>query len=131
MSIEKDVQNFGLGIEDAYGFAEAVRVADTIYISGQTAFSPEGRIEGEGDMDAQMRQAYSNIGALLSKYGATFQNVVEEVLYVTDVAAAGAVARKVRGEVYEDRFEVASSLIGVSALGAPQLMIEIRCTARI
>ncbi len=130
-TIRKQVQNFGIAIEDAYGFAEAVRVEDTIYISGQTAFSPQGRIEGEGDMAAQMRQAYANIGALLAKYDASFDNVVEEVLYVTDVAAAGAVAREVRGDVYEGRFELASSLIGVHALGAPQLMIEIRCTARV
>ncbi len=131
MTIHKEVQNFGSVIEDAFGFAEAVRVDDTVYVSGQTAFSPEGRIEGEGDMAAQMRQAYANIGALLAKFDAGFENVVEEVLYVTDVAAAGAVARKVRGDVYDGRFEVASSLIGVQALGAPQLMIEIRCTARL
>ncbi len=131
MIVQKEVQNFDLAIEEAYGFAEAVRVADTIYISGQTAFSPEGRIEGEGDMAAQMRQAYANIGALLARYDASFDNVVEEVLFVTDVAAAGAVAREVRGEVYGERFAVASSLIGVQALGAPQLLIEIRCTARV
>jgi enamine deaminase RidA (YjgF/YER057c/UK114 family) len=131
VAVQKEVQNFGLGIEEAYGFAEAVRVEETIYISGQTAFSPEGRIEGEGDMAAQMRQAYANIGALLARYDAGFENVVEEVLYVTDIAAAGAVAHSVRSEVFAGRFEVASSLIGVQALGAPQLLIEIRCTARI
>ena len=131
MSARKEVQNFGTVVEDAYGFAQAVRSGDTVYVSGQTAFSPEGRIEGEGDMAAQMRQAYANIATLLGRYGATLENVVEEVLYVTDVAAAGAVAREVRGEAYGGSFEVASSLIGVQALGAPPLMIEIRCTARV
>ena len=131
MSARKEVQNFGTVVEDAYGFSEAVRSGDTIYVSGQTAFTPQGAIEGEGDMAAQMRQAYANIAALLDRYGATLENVVEEVLYVTDVAAAGAVAREVRGEAYGGKFEVASSLIGVRALGAPQLMIEIRCTARV
>ena len=131
MSVEKQNRNFGIGIEEAYGFSEAVRVGDTIYISGQTAFAPEGRIVGEGDMAEQMRQAYRNIAALLQMDGATMDAVVEEVLFVTDVAAAGAVAGKVRREVYGGRPEVASSLIGVAALGAPQLMIEIRCTARI
>ncbi len=131
MSIPKRVENFGTVVEDAYGFSQAVRSGDTVYVSGQTAFTPEGRIEGEGDMAAQMRQAYANIAALLARYGATLDDVVEEVLYVTDVAAAGAVAREVRGEAYGDRFELASSLIGVQALGAPQLLIEIRCTARV
>ena len=131
MSAAKEVQNFGTVAEDAYGFAQAVRSGDTIFVSGQTAFTPEGRIEGEGDMAAQMRQAYANIAALLDRYGATLADVVEEVLYVTDTRAAGAVAREVRGEAYGGRFELASSLIGVQALGAPQLMIEIRCTARV
>ncbi len=131
MTIEKDVQNFGTLVEEAYGFAEAVRVGDTVYISGQTAFSPEGRLVGDRDMAAQMRQAYANITALLKGYGATLQNVVEEVLFVTDIAAAAAVAKAVRGEAYAGKMDVASSLIGVAALGAPQLMVEIRCTARV
>ena len=108
-----------------------MRAGDTVYISGQTAFLPEGGITGVGDMEAQMRQAYKGVATLLAAYGANMSNVVDETLYVTDVAAAATVARKVRGEAYGEVFEVASSLIGVSALGAPDLMIEIKCTARL
>lgn len=130
MSIEKEVQGFGSEAEESYGFAQAVRVADTIYVSGQTAYSDAGHVVGEGDMAAQMREAYAKIEALLGKYGAGMQNVVEETLFVTDMPAAIEAARKVRGEAYAEHFELASTLIGVQALGAPQIMIEIRCTAR-
>lgn len=131
MASPKEIQNHGSFIEEAYGFSQAVKVGDTVYISGQTAFLPEGGIVGVGDMEAQMRQAYASIASLLKAYGADMGNVVDETLYVTDIAAAATVARKVRGEAYGDVFELASSLIGVQALGAPDLMIEIKCTARL
>ncbi len=131
MAIEKEIRNLGSFAEEVYGFAQAVKVGDTVYVSGQTAFLPEGGIAGVGDMEAQMRQAYAGIAQLLEAYGADMGNVVDETLYVTDVAAAATVARKVRGEVYAEVFDVASSLIGVQALGAPDLMIEIKCTARL
>ncbi len=131
MAIDKEIRNLGSFAEEAYGFAQAVKVGDTIYVSGQTAFLPEGGIAGVGDMEAQMRQAYVSVAQLLEGYGADMGNVVDETLYVTDVAAAATVARKVRGEAYGEVFDVASSLIGVQALGAPDLMIEIKCTARL
>lgn len=130
MPSERTVQNFGSFAEEAYGFSQAVRVGDTIYVSGQTAFGDEG-IVGKGDMAAQMKQAYASIARLLEGFGAKMDDVVDETLFVTDVAAAGACARQVRGEVYGERFEMASSLIGVAGLGAPDLMIEIKCTARV
>ena len=131
MAVDKQIRNLGWFGEEAYGFAQAVKVGDTVYVSGQTAFLPEGGIVGVGDMEAQMRQAYVGVAQLLRAYGADMSNVVDETLYVTDMAAAASVARKVRGEAYGEVFEVASSLIGVQALGAPDLMIEIKCTARL
>ena len=97
MASPKEIRNHGSFIEEAYGFAQAVKVDDTVYISGQTAFLPEGRIVGVGDMEAQMRQAYASIASLLEGYGANMGNIVDETLYVTDIAAAATVARKVRG----------------------------------
>lgn len=131
MAVDKQIRNLGWFGEQAYGFAQAVKVGDTVYVSGQTAFLPESGIAGVGDMEVQMRQAYVGVAQLLQAYGADMSNVVDETLYVTDMAAAASVARKVRGEAYGEVFDVASSLIGVQALGAPDLMIEIKCTARL
>ena len=58
-------------------------------------------------------------------------NVVEETLFVIDIAAASKVAGEVRTEVYGGTFEVASTLVQVAALAGPDLLIEIRCTARL
>ena len=114
------VDSLVAGPPDIYICNECVELCNTILLE-----------ETRKTSRPQMRQAYANITALLKRYGATLQNVVEEVLFVTDIAAAAAVAKAVRGEAYAGQMDVASSLIGVAALGAPQLMVEIRCTARV
>ena len=128
--VARQTVKFGNFMEQAYGFSQAVKVGDTIYVAGQTAFGDDG-IVGVGDMAAQMREAYAAIGRVLAALAATHADIVEETLYVTDPMAAAMASLDVRGEVYGPDFEVASSLIGVQALGAPELMIEIKCTAHV
>jgi 2-iminobutanoate/2-iminopropanoate deaminase len=60
-----------------------VKVGDTIYVSGQVSHDDTGKIVGLRDMEAQMRQAYTNIQNVLTQYGATMNNIVEEILFVT------------------------------------------------
>ena len=62
-------------------------------------------------------------------FGVGMDDVVDETLYVTDMMAAVTCAKQVREEIYGDDFAVASSLIGVSELGSPDLVIEIKCVA--
>ncbi len=127
----KDARSFGNMMEEAYGFSQAVRVGDTIYVAGQTAMGDDFTAVGGDDMAAQMRAAYAGVARVLAMYDADMSNVVDEVLFVTDTMAAAICAKAVRGEVYGDSFEVASTLIGVAALGSPDLMIEIKCVARV
>lgn len=127
----KDARSFGNVMEEAYGFSQGVKVGDTVYVSGQTAMGDDFTVTGDDDMAAQMRAAYAGIARVLALFDAHPGDVVEETLFVTDVTAAATVARTVRGEFYGDAFEVASTLIGVSALGSPDLMIEIKCVARV
>jgi len=113
------------GKGDVYGVAPAVQVGSRIYVAGQTASDPNG------DMEAQMREAYSAIEAALQQLGAGMANVVDETLFVTDMDAAGQCAAKVRSEVFAGCFEFASTLVGTTRLGHPDIMIEIKCTAEI
>ena len=64
--------------EKEYGYSQTMKVGDTIYVSGQVAHDDNGKIVGEGKMEVQMRQAYSNIHKVLAQYGATIDNIVEE-----------------------------------------------------
>ena len=130
---KRQIANFGSAAEkgDVYGFAQAVRVGKTIHVSGQVAMTPEGELLGKGDMESQMRAAYANIARILEKLNANMADVVDETLFVADMPAAIRCAARVRGDVYAGHFEMASTLIGVAALGSPDVLIEIKCTARL
>lgn len=136
--LQKQTANLGVAWEDGFGYTQAVKVKDTIYISGQLSHDKDGKLVAPAALDeagkprdfdnmaAQMRQTYSNAVELLAQFGATLDNVVEETLYVLDVDAAFQVAGQVRKEAYASaQPAVASNLIGVSRLAFPEQLIEI------
>ncbi|HEY7109280.1 MAG TPA: RidA family protein [Nitrososphaeraceae archaeon] len=127
----KETRNFGMPWEKEYGYSQAVKVGDTIYISGQVSHDDKGKVVGHGDMESQMRTAYSNIKNILSQYGATMENLVEETLYVTDMDSAFAAAVKCRKEIFNGNPNIASTIVQIQCLAFPELMIEIKCTARV
>ena len=93
-------------------YVQAVKVKDTIYISGQLSHDGDGalvapaELDASGkpvdfsDMEAQLHQTYVNAIELLARYGATLDDVVEETLYVLDVDAAFTAGAKVRKAMY-------------------------------
>ena len=131
MGINKETKSLGMPWEEEYGYAQAVKVGDTIYLSGQVSHDDEGKIVGVGDMETQMRQAYANIKKVLAEYGATIDNVVDEILFVTDMDSAFAAAVKCREEVFSGTPIVASTIVQIQRLAFPDLMIEIRCVAKL
>jgi 2-iminobutanoate/2-iminopropanoate deaminase len=131
LTINKETKSFGMPWEKEYGYAQTVRIGDTIYVSGQVSHDDDGNIVGRGDMEAQMRQAYSNIKKLLAHYGATMENIVDEILFVTDMDAAFAAAGRCRQEIFSGNPIVASTIVQIQRLAFPNLMIEIRCVAKV
>jgi 2-iminobutanoate/2-iminopropanoate deaminase len=131
MVINKETKSLGMPWEKEYGYSQAVKVGDTIWLSGQVSHDDRGNIVGLRDMEAQMRQAYTNIQKLLAQYGATIDNVVDEVLFVTDMDAAFAAAVKCRPEIFTGTPVVASTIVQIQRLAFPELLIEIRCVAKL
>lgn len=134
----KEAAYLGVPWEDAYGYAQAIKVGDTIYVSGQLSHDDKANLVAPATLDKsgkpadfsmmeqQMRTTYANAVKVLAHFGATLDNVVEETLYVLDVDAAFAAAGKVRKEAYGTaRPQCASNLIGVSRLAFPEQLIEI------
>ena len=130
MALLKDVKGFGLPWEESYGFAQAVKVGDTIYVSGQLGLDDQGSMI-YSNMETQMRQTYANAKKILSQFGATLENVVEEVLYVTDMETAFAAAGPVRKEAYGSTPAVASTIIVTPRLSLPTQLIEIKFIAKV
>ncbi len=131
MTIDKDSRSLGMPWEEEYGYAQAVKVGDTIYLSGQVSHDDDGNVLGEGDMEVQMRAAYANVGKVLAQYGATMENVVDEMLFVTDMDAAFGARVKMKEEVFAGSPVLASTIVQIERLAFPQLMIEIRCVAKV
>jgi len=131
MALKKESKSLGMPWEKEYGYSQAVKVGDTIYVSGQVSHDDEGKIVGRGDMEAQMRQAYANIQKMLEQYGATMDNVIDEVLFVRDMNTAFTAAVKCRQEVFSGQPVVASTIVQIQRLAFPDLMIEIKCVAKL
>lgn len=143
MKIKKDVKHHGMPWEDDYGYAQAVKVGNTIFVSGQFShddegnfigaapISEDGKILDHSNMEIQMLQTYKNAEKILRQFGADLDNVVEEVIYATNVAEAIAVAGQVRKEVYKSQKPVVSStLLETPRLALPHQLIEIKITAK-
>jgi enamine deaminase RidA (YjgF/YER057c/UK114 family) len=131
VAISKETKIFDMPWEKEYGYSQAVKVGNTIYLSGQVSHDDKGNIVGPGDMEVQMRQAYANIQKVLAQFGATIVNVVDEVLFVTDMDAAFAARVKCREEVFSGNPAVASTIVQIQRLAFPELMVEIKCIAKV
>ena len=112
--------------------AQAVQVGEIIYLSGQVGVDERG--SAPDDIVAQTVLAYQNVKVVLAEFGATLDNVVEETVFVTDMAETMAQVQEIfaaRASAYGQRPEVAQTLVGVSALVDPAFKIEIKCTAHL
>jgi enamine deaminase RidA (YjgF/YER057c/UK114 family) len=140
----KGAEYFGVPWEAAYGYAQAVKSGDLIFVSGQLShdeagnfiapapLSNSGKVVDFSNMEAQMRQSYKNAQTILGKFGASLANVVEEVIYVLDMKSAFAAAGPVRKAAYgTEKPEVASTILVTPSLALPQQLIEIRLVARL
>ena len=112
-----------------YSHAVRVESADAVWIwvSGQVALDRDGNLVGEGDMAAQTEAVMQNLQAVLAANGATFHHVVKLTTFVTDVSRLGEV-REVRGRFLEGE-PPASTLVEVSALAMPGLLLEVEAVA--
>jgi enamine deaminase RidA (YjgF/YER057c/UK114 family) len=130
MGLDKELAAFGIPAEgELYGFAQAVKVGDTIFVSGQTASGDPA--DEASDMEAQMRAAYAKVARALAQFGVTLDHVVDETLFVADYLAAARVAGRVRHDVYGGTPQVASTLIPVASFGVGTTLVEIKCVARV
>lgn len=124
--IRKNVPS-GTAWEALVGYSRAVRVGDRVIVSGTTATREDGSIAGPGDPAEQTRQVLRNIEAALEQAGAQLSDVVRTRIYVVDIGQWAAVGR-VHGEVFAE-IRPATSMVEVSRLIAPEILVEIEAEA--
>jgi enamine deaminase RidA (YjgF/YER057c/UK114 family) len=99
-----------------------------LYVSGQVSKNQKGEIVGGGDLEAQTRQVYANLLAILKSQGASFKDVVKLNTYSTNPEKVD-VIRKVRTEFITGDEPPASTFVGVTALADPAFLVEIEAVA--
>ena len=109
-------------------YTDAVRAGDLLFVSGCVPVDVDGRLVG-GDVVAQARQVFANVGAILAAGGATFADVVKVTVYLIDIDDRARI-NPVREEVFGDT-RPASTLVEVSALAIPGAKLEVEAVALI
>jgi enamine deaminase RidA (YjgF/YER057c/UK114 family) len=114
-----------------FGFSQAIKLTgpqEWMVCSGQTAMGADGSLPASADMGEQVRTALDNVVTVLAAGGLTPGNIVKSTIYTTDVDACigvlAAEAQRILGSSLP-----ASTLIGVSRLAFPELMVEIEVLA--
>lgn len=118
--------------QDQYGFSQGVEVSNAsrvLYCAGQASVDDQGKPVHAGDMRKQVEQAFRNLDTVLKAAGFSLANVVRLNYYTTDVDAFLSASDIVGGRLAEAACQPPGTLLGVSKLAFPGLMIEIEATA--
>jgi 2-iminobutanoate/2-iminopropanoate deaminase len=109
--------------EKAYGYSHAVKIGNDIKISGAVSMDDAGNPTAIGDFEQQMKNCYSDLDKILKHFGCTFDDVVVENIFTTNMPLFLEHAAY-RNSIYTKHFPTGSWL-GVKELALPEFMIEI------
>ncbi len=110
-------------VEKLYGYSHAVRIGDDLKISGAVSMDDEGKLIAPGSMEQQMKNCYSDLEKILKHYGFTFDDVVAENVFTTNMAEFINVSAY-RNSIYTKQFPTGTWL-EVKGLALPGQLIEI------
>ena len=123
----KQVIDPGWGYEKQFGYSQAVRAGNLVFLAGQMPVDAQCNVVAEGDIVGQARQVFENLRTVLAAAGLGFEDLVEIVSYHTDMADLHAVV-EVKAEYITQDFPAWTAL-GVTVLAFPGQRLEIKAVA--
>ena len=109
------------------GYSHVVKAGNLVFISGQIAVDPNGQIVGIGDIDAQARQVFANLEAAVKAGGGRKEDIVDITIYLIEREHLAAY-RSARDQFFPCN-PPASTLLFITGLARPEIMLEIEATA--
>ena len=118
------------GLVKPTGYTHVVIAPDgrTVYIAGQVAFDSAGAVVGRGDFTAQAEQVYRNLERALQSVGGTMADLVKTTTFITDIKNLPSL-REVRSRRLSKTQPPANTLLQVTSLARPDLLIEVEAVA--
>jgi enamine deaminase RidA (YjgF/YER057c/UK114 family) len=116
--------------EKELGFAQAVRSGNMLFVAGTCAVGLDNQVVAPGDMRGQVEHIYQIITMALEAHGASFENIVKEMVFVEDIQAFRD-ALPIRTKFYEGVAPPAATWIQVSGFMRPEFVVEIEVTAEL
>ena len=112
---------------EAFRLAQAYRVDNMIYVSGQAAFTLEGEIVGVGDFDAQAVQTFENLRGVLRAGGSDLSKVIKVTIFLKDMGNFSKIVA-LREKYFTPPYP-ADTIVEITGLALPELEIEIEAMA--
>ncbi len=112
---------------EAFRLAQAYRVDNMIYVSGQAAISMEGEVVGIGDFDAQAAQTFENLQAVLRAGGSDLSKIIKVTIYLKDMGNFDKMVA-LREKYFTPPYP-ADTIVEITGLALPELEIEIEAMA--
>ena len=113
--------------EEIVGYSRAVKIGNTIEVTGTVAVDENNALVGNNDAYAQTKFIIEKIEKVLQRAGASLSDVVRTRMFVTDISRWEEYG-KAHGEFFKD-IRPCTSMIEVKGLIAPEYLIEIEATA--
>lgn len=112
-----------------WGYHQAIKAGNTIYLAGQVALDENGGIVGKGDFEAQHRQCLENIRRILEAAGAKMSDIVWILWFIKDMEDGSKLRTLPAYREYFIDNDPPGTCVQISALGTPEFMLEVQVIA--